>query len=60
MATIVINVSIDSDVESNDTQALHDSLYEVAEAVAGLMLNETLVTTSILADDERLIVEQVK
>lgn len=60
MATIVINVSIDADVDSNDTQALYESLRDVAEACAGLMTNDTLVSSSILADDERLIVEQVK
>jgi hypothetical protein len=59
MATIVINVTIDSDVDTSDTLALHESLHEVAEACAGLMTNETLVTSTILADDERLLVEQV-
>lgn len=56
MATIVVRVNIDSSLVSNDTMALHDSLCEVARACAGLMMNETIVTSFIFDDDERIVI----
>lgn len=58
MATIVINVSVDADEASPDALALHEALYEMALTVSGLIPVDTVVTSSVLADDEQLLVER--
>lgn len=58
VATIVINVSVDADKVSADVLALHEALHEMALTVSGLITVETVVISSVLSDDEMLLIER--